>query len=214
MVVRLGFAPAVALTVLASVGSAAAQYNSAAEQDPATQGQSAYEAAGSRAVEDVEVPAAYDPYGSSQGAAAPQSYGTTPPGVRDPYAQPIQGAGIQQPPVGVPGAAVPGAAPHVANAPYTNPASQPAGYPPGAYSGQQPAGMGSPYGSAAATAPTYGAPAAAAQPDASNNYGANGSSVAMLPPEDQPETGPAKELPSNLKRQIVDYVTKEAPGST
>ncbi|MCK0209222.1 L,D-transpeptidase family protein [Starkeya koreensis] len=217
MVVRLGFAPAVALAVLATVGSASAQYNAVAEQDPAAQG-SAYDAATGPA-EDVQVPAAYDPYGSSAPGTAPQTYGAapqpqtygTPPGVRDPYAQPIQGAGVQQPPGSVPGA-VPGAAPHVANAPYGNPASQPAGYPPGAYSGQQPAGMASPYGTAA-TQQGYVAPSASAQPDATNNYGANGSSVAMLPPEDQPETGPVKALPANLQRQIVDYVTKEAPGT-
>ncbi len=237
MVVRLGFVPAVALSVLASVGTAAAQYYPADGQDPAAQGGSAYDAAGSRANENVEVPAAYDPYGTTAtgGAGAPAgaygqqgaygqpgaygqqpqaAYGTTPPGVRDPYAP-----------------AAPGVPP-VATAPYANPASQPNGYPPGAYSGQPPAGMASPYGNpatAAQPAPAqaaygqpgygqqnYGQPPAYGQPAAnngSNTYGANGSSVAMLPPEDQPEEGPPKELPANLKRQVVDYVTKEPPGT-
>jgi lipoprotein-anchoring transpeptidase ErfK/SrfK len=44
--------------------------------------------------------------------------------------------------------------------------------------------------------------------------GANGRSVmAALPPEDQPETGPRKELPPNLRRQEVNYPTKEPPGT-
>jgi lipoprotein-anchoring transpeptidase ErfK/SrfK len=41
----------------------------------------------------------------------------------------------------------------------------------------------------------------------------NSSSVATLPPEDQPETGEAKELPPNLKRQLVDYQTAEPAGT-
>ncbi len=38
-------------------------------------------------------------------------------------------------------------------------------------------------------------------------------STASLPPEDQPETGELKELPANLKRQLVDYQTKEPAGT-
>jgi lipoprotein-anchoring transpeptidase ErfK/SrfK len=37
--------------------------------------------------------------------------------------------------------------------------------------------------------------------------------LAALPPEDQPETGPKKELPAHLKRQEVYYATKEPPGT-
>jgi lipoprotein-anchoring transpeptidase ErfK/SrfK len=40
-----------------------------------------------------------------------------------------------------------------------------------------------------------------------------GTSVMTLPPEDQPETGQPKELPANLKKQLVDYVTKEPAGT-
>ncbi|SCW35417.1 Lipoprotein-anchoring transpeptidase ErfK/SrfK [Ancylobacter rudongensis] len=225
MLVRLGFVPAVAFSVLASVGTAAAQYYPVEGQDPAAQGGSAYDAAGSRAIENVEVPAAYDPYGAPANGAPAQTYqqpqgaygqpqaayGAPPPGVRDPYAAPAPGV------------------PAVANAPYADPSRQPTGYPPGAYSGQPPAGMASPYGSQAAapqpaqqpssSQPNYGQPAAYGQPPApvqgsgANTYGANGSSVAMLPPEDQPEEGPPKELPPHLKHQVVDYVTKEAPGT-
>jgi lipoprotein-anchoring transpeptidase ErfK/SrfK len=34
-----------------------------------------------------------------------------------------------------------------------------------------------------------------------------------LPPEDQPETGQPKELPPNLKKQLVDFTTKEPAGT-
>jgi lipoprotein-anchoring transpeptidase ErfK/SrfK len=38
-------------------------------------------------------------------------------------------------------------------------------------------------------------------------------SVMQLPPEDQPETGQPKELPANLKRQLVEFRTKEPAGT-
>ncbi len=37
--------------------------------------------------------------------------------------------------------------------------------------------------------------------------------LSSLPPEDQPETGPRKELPERLRRQEVNFVTKEPPGT-
>jgi lipoprotein-anchoring transpeptidase ErfK/SrfK len=37
--------------------------------------------------------------------------------------------------------------------------------------------------------------------------------IAALPPEDQPETGPAVELPQQYHRQLVDYVTSEPAGT-
>ena len=44
--------------------------------------------------------------------------------------------------------------------------------------------------------------------------GANGRSVmAALPPEEQPETGPRKELPERLRRAEVNYQTKEPAGT-
>ncbi len=54
------------------------------------------------------------------------------------------------------------------------------------------------------------APAASLQPQAAPQ---NHDSVMQLPPEDQPETGQPKELPPNLKRQIVDFRTKEPAGT-
>ena len=37
--------------------------------------------------------------------------------------------------------------------------------------------------------------------------------VMTLPPDDQPEQGQPKELPPNLKRQLVDFTTKEPAGT-
>jgi lipoprotein-anchoring transpeptidase ErfK/SrfK len=37
--------------------------------------------------------------------------------------------------------------------------------------------------------------------------------TAALPPEDQPEQGQPKELPENLRRQLVDFTTKEPAGT-
>ena len=37
--------------------------------------------------------------------------------------------------------------------------------------------------------------------------------IAALPPEDQPERGPPKELPQQFRRQLIDYVTKEPAGT-
>jgi lipoprotein-anchoring transpeptidase ErfK/SrfK len=37
--------------------------------------------------------------------------------------------------------------------------------------------------------------------------------LAALPPEEQPETGPRKELPPQFRRILVDYKTKEPPGT-
>jgi lipoprotein-anchoring transpeptidase ErfK/SrfK len=37
--------------------------------------------------------------------------------------------------------------------------------------------------------------------------------ISALPPEDQPETGPAKALPSQFRRTMIDYQTKEPAGT-
>ena len=54
-------------------------------------------------------------------------------------------------------------------------------------------------------------PNAALQPTQPSNNASN--SVMSLPPEDQPETGQPKELPANLKKQLVDFATKEPAGT-
>jgi lipoprotein-anchoring transpeptidase ErfK/SrfK len=56
------------------------------------------------------------------------------------------------------------------------------------------------------------APGPEAAPPASAAPGAP-ATVATLPPEDQPEIGSPKELAPNLKRQLVDYTTKEPAGT-
>jgi lipoprotein-anchoring transpeptidase ErfK/SrfK len=61
---------------------------------------------------------------------------------------------------------------------------------------------------AAVGAAPAAAPGAAPQAAPSGN-----ASVMTLPPEDQPETGQPKALPENLKKQLVDYTTKEPAGT-
>jgi lipoprotein-anchoring transpeptidase ErfK/SrfK len=72
---------------------------------------------------------------------------------------------------------------------------------------------GSPYGP-----PGSGAVEQSPLPDIGSNrppvdLSPNRSAVAALPPEDQPETGETKELPPNLRRQLVDYQTTEPAGT-
>ena len=55
-------------------------------------------------------------------------------------------------------------------------------------------------------APIGSAPNAAPQP-------VPPAAAAALPPEDQPEVGAPKELPANLKKQLVDYATREPAGT-
>jgi lipoprotein-anchoring transpeptidase ErfK/SrfK len=62
-------------------------------------------------------------------------------------------------------------------------------------------------------APIGAAPNAAPQQQAAPQPGAPATSVMQLPPEDQPEQGQPKELPDNLKKQLVDYSTKEPAGT-
>jgi len=59
------------------------------------------------------------------------------------------------------------------------------------------------------------APAPGPQPAPGNATAAPpaNSSVMTLPPEDQPEQGQPKELPPNLKRQLVDYPTNQPVGT-
>jgi lipoprotein-anchoring transpeptidase ErfK/SrfK len=57
-----------------------------------------------------------------------------------------------------------------------------------------------------------GSPGPAAAPPAAASPAAP-AWVATLPPEDQPEVGAPKELAPNLKKQLVDYSTKEPAGT-
>src|SRR5215471_10575401 len=99
--------------------------------------------------------------------------------------------------------------------------------PPGAYRGEPPqqGSPSAPYG--------YERPAAATQPDATRpplpispgqigagqgDPNATGTApdshtMAALPPEVRPETGPKKQLPPQFRRTLVDYPTKEPAGT-
>jgi lipoprotein-anchoring transpeptidase ErfK/SrfK len=80
-------------------------------------------------------------------------------------------------------------------------------------SGQQAYGNGAPGGDAGAPRPpgvVSGAPSAPGTAQAP--AGDRPMTVAALPPEEQPDAAPAP-LPPNLRRQEVDFVTKEPPGT-
>ena len=53
----------------------------------------------------------------------------------------------------------------------------------------------------------------AAPQQAAPQQAAPSTSVMSLPPEDQPEVGQPKELPANLKKQLVDFATREPAGT-
>ena len=66
--------------------------------------------------------------------------------------------------------------------------------------------QGAPYGYGARPAPAGPPRPAAAEPGGQQT-------IASLPPEDQPETGEPRALPPQLQRQLVDYPTREIPGT-
>ncbi|HZD89407.1 MAG TPA: L,D-transpeptidase, partial [Pseudolabrys sp.] len=68
---------------------------------------------------------------------------------------------------------------------------------------------------APASRPDSGAvrPPGAVGAQQADDASATSQTVMTLPPEDQPETGQPQELPSNLKRQLVDFKTKEPAGT-
>jgi lipoprotein-anchoring transpeptidase ErfK/SrfK len=82
-----------------------------------------------------------------------------------------------------------------------DPYSPQSGPPPGPPGLRPPADVGGTSG------PGYATGAVPAPPQGSPTV------VAALPPEDQPEQGPRKELPPQFRRQLVDYVTTEPPGT-
>jgi lipoprotein-anchoring transpeptidase ErfK/SrfK len=152
----------------------------------------------------------------SVGGAAAQYYPPPPPGYPPPYphqgysAAPLPPPGaIYDPrddeydaPVGGPYVPYP---PAPAGRDYSELPPQPAptleGFqrPPGAI------GPGSDDVTGTVRTPTYAPPPAAAP-----NRDAV---IAALPPDEQPETGPRKELPPQFRRQLVDYATREPAGT-
>lgn len=108
------------------------------------------------------------------------------------------------------------------NQPYPYPPNQqaPAGAPPVVYGNQQPGGVIAPDANAAnpnSMRPPGEVNGTIAAPGAPQQLqpGQQGQPMQLsaLPPEDQPETGPVKELPPHLKRQEVSFQTKEPVGT-
>jgi len=85
------------------------------------------------------------------------------------------------------------------------PDRRPLGYEPSPQQPQPPAAPGAP--SRASNDPDV------LRPPAAIGVAPQGSVTAALPPDYQPETGQPKELPPNLKKQLVDYSTKEPAGT-
>lgn len=78
--------------------------------------------------------------------------------------------------------------------------------------------IGHQFGNEPPPAPSAGAPAIARPPGAIGAAPAapaptQSNTVMSLPPEDQPEQGQPKELPAHLKKQLVDFQTKEPAGT-
>jgi lipoprotein-anchoring transpeptidase ErfK/SrfK len=162
----------------------------------------------------------------SAGGAAAQYYPPPPPGYPPAYPPPVyRGAPMPPPgaiydpreddydgpPVGGPYVAAPGPVPVPAGrfspGPYNDLPPQPA--PVGEPFLRPPADVaGIPSNDVTGTVrtPTYAPP----PPAAGQNRDAV---IASLPPDEQPETGPRKELPPQFRRQLVDYVSKEPPGT-
>ena len=154
------------------------------------------------------------------------AYPPPPSGYSPPYAQPTYGSAPLPPP-----GYYDDDAPVPAGPPYGRqaiPGQQTEAYPPAprAYfmpnepsaapprPSQAPPGLGPPAVVGGAPGPGYATGTVPAPPPgAAPAPQANPTVVATLPPEDQPEQGPRKELPPQFRRQLVDYATIEPPGT-
>jgi lipoprotein-anchoring transpeptidase ErfK/SrfK len=94
--------------------------------------------------------------------------------------------------------------------------SRPLPPPPGAVESdviRPPGSVGAPSPAPVASQPPAAQTSGLQAPAAATASAVPGTSVMTLPPEDQPEIGTPKELPANLKKQLVDYPTKEPAGT-
>jgi lipoprotein-anchoring transpeptidase ErfK/SrfK len=190
---------------------------------------------GNQALPANEPPRGAYPYDLHPRVSAPN--GTLPPPPDRNYASPPPGYGpaYGERPAGY--SAAPGAYPpppagaYNSQPPIAYGAQPPVAYgaqPPVAYGAPPPAAYGAPQGSYAPPAagpltgpddPRYGVPRPPMSIDAGRpaQPGTTGSipntTIAALPPEDQPEVGKPKELPPQFRRQVVDFKTKEPAGT-
>ncbi len=130
-----------------------------------------------------------------------ESESLPPPGLAQPYGGPPQAIA---PNSNLPAGAQPGyAQPNQGQYGQTN--ALPQGGPIGHQFGNQPP--------AQAVAPAIERPPVALGGPSGTPPTLPSNTVMTLPPEDQPEQGQPKELPENLKRQLVDFQTKEPAGT-
>ncbi len=188
MVLRISISFVVIASALgASLGSAAAQYYG---PPPAVYPPPPYSGPGpSAAAGPVYRDANGVPYAPGAVQPAPGEEADAAPPMGRPYFAPqpmaaVAGESFPRPPAAVADAAEPADVTGSLRSPTNTPGNMGPGY------------MG----------PGNGTNMPAAQPD-------RGSVVAALPPEDQPEQGPAKELPPQFRRQIVDFTTVEPAGT-
>jgi lipoprotein-anchoring transpeptidase ErfK/SrfK len=177
-----------ALVLAGSVGIAAAQY-----YPPPPPGYDGY-------APPPPPPSAYPPP-SYSGAPLPPPGGAGPP----PAGPPPYGYG---PPLAAGAGQADSEAYPPPSRPYFAPDSQ---FPPQPLPAQAGAPDFRPPGDITGSVPAQ--PAQPGQPGAAPPPPANPTVIASLPPEDQPEQGPAKELPPQFKRQLVDYNTTEPAGT-
>ena len=152
------------------------------------------------------------PYPVPPAQPSPYTGSLPPPGAHPPYGaaapSPYPGSATAMPTPAYPGAPAQTASPgYPASPPQPAPAAA-AGYPSGPTA--SPAYPGTPAPTAAypgGPAPTDGTLRPPIEIDPAQRP-----TIAALPPEEQPETQP-KELPAHLRRQLVDYVTKEPAGT-
>jgi lipoprotein-anchoring transpeptidase ErfK/SrfK len=186
----------IAFALVGSLGSAAAQYYPPQPAPPPY-------AAPAPVYRDANgVP--YQP-GYVQPAGEDASVPPAPPYFAPQPMPTVDGATFQRPPADVSSAPVSADVTGSVRSPAAAPASPSAASP----SAASPSAASPSAASPSAASPSAASPSAAAtgaQPD-------QATVIAALPPEDQPEQGPAKDLPPQFRRQIVDFATTETAGT-
>jgi hypothetical protein len=131
------------------------------------------------------------------------TYSAEPEVYRAPLEQPEPGRAAP----GEPMLLQPGPGRQLGAAPYGDPVPPRESYPPQPGYGRQ---IGAPAGDSGPPRPPGGI---ASQPPGAGPIPPEPTVLAALPPEDQPEVGEPKQLAPHLRRQLVDFATKEPAGT-
>ena len=147
---------------------------------------------------------------------APPSYASPSPPApvyRDANGVPYGPGSVQPAPGEGPDAAAPAGRPYFAPQPMPTVDGGTVQRPPADIAGTAAAPAGDDPTGSVQSPQTTGAAPAAAFPGTAAPQPAPATVVAALPPEDQPEQGPPKELPPQFRRQLVDFTTTEPAGT-